>query len=87
MEWVKALQLGQLVALDTAPLIYFIEEHPTYLPIVTPFFEKIYKSKFHEKPLRFPKPLRFGSEKPQRFPKPLRFGSNSFSENLITNHV
>ena len=41
MEWVKALQLGQLVALDTAPLIYFIEEHPTYLPIVNPFFEKL----------------------------------------------
>ncbi len=41
MEWVKALQSGQIVALDTAPLIYFIEEHPTYLPIVAPFFEKL----------------------------------------------
>lgn len=45
MEWVKALQPGQLVALDTAPLIYFIEEHPTYLPIVTPFFEKLDQGK------------------------------------------
>jgi hypothetical protein len=33
MEWVEALQ-RQLIALDTAPLIYFIEEHPTYLPIL-----------------------------------------------------
>ncbi|HAI68945.1 MAG TPA: PIN domain nuclease [Gammaproteobacteria bacterium] len=44
MEWVKALQSGQIVALDTAPLIYFIEEHPTYLPIVAPFFEKLDQS-------------------------------------------
>ncbi|MDM8564217.1 PIN domain-containing protein [Candidatus Halobeggiatoa sp. HSG11] len=41
MEWVKALKQGQIVALDTAPLIYFIEEHPTYLPIVVDFFEKL----------------------------------------------
>jgi hypothetical protein len=42
MEWIEALQ-GQLIALDTAPLIYFIEEHPTYLPILDPFFEKLDK--------------------------------------------
>lgn len=30
MEWVDGLR-GQLVALDTAPLIYFIEEHPAYV--------------------------------------------------------
>ncbi|MEK8021940.1 MAG: hypothetical protein VSS75_034120 [Candidatus Parabeggiatoa sp.] len=42
MEWIKALQ-GQLIALDTAPLIYFIEEHPTYLPILDPFFENFDK--------------------------------------------
>jgi predicted nucleic acid-binding protein len=45
MEWVKALKPGQLIALDTAPLIYFIEEHPIYLPIVTPFFEKLDQGK------------------------------------------
>ncbi|MFQ6026381.1 MAG: type II toxin-antitoxin system VapC family toxin [Dehalococcoidia bacterium] len=38
MEWIVPLQ-GQLVGLDTAPIIYFIEEHPDYLPIVKPFFE------------------------------------------------
>lgn len=27
------------VALDTAPVIYFIEEHPRYLPVVRPVFE------------------------------------------------
>ncbi|HEX7379271.1 MAG TPA: PIN domain-containing protein [Pirellulales bacterium] len=37
MAWVDGLK-GQIVALDTAPLIYFIEEHPLYLPIVEPFF-------------------------------------------------
>jgi len=42
MEWVEALE-GQLIALDTAPLIYFIEEHPTYLPILDSFFEKLDK--------------------------------------------
>ena len=42
MEWIEALQ-GQIIALDTAPLIYFIEEHPTYLPILDPFFENLEK--------------------------------------------
>ncbi|MGI8772350.1 MAG: type II toxin-antitoxin system VapC family toxin [Acidobacteriaceae bacterium] len=27
------------MGLDTAPLIYFIEKHATYLPLVQPFFE------------------------------------------------
>ena len=40
MEWLKALE-GQRIALDTAPLIYFIEEHPLYLPLLDPFFEKL----------------------------------------------
>jgi hypothetical protein len=38
MEWLKALR-GTVVGLDTAPLIYFSEENPTYLPLVRPFFE------------------------------------------------
>ena len=42
MGWIDALQ-GKLVALDTAPLIYFIEEHPTYCPVVAPFFEQLDK--------------------------------------------
>lgn len=37
MDRVASLQ-GQVVGLDTAPVIYFIEEHPTYLPMVLPFF-------------------------------------------------
>ena len=36
MDWLTGVR-GQVVALDTAPLIYFIEEHPTYLPLVSPF--------------------------------------------------
>lgn len=37
MEWVAALS-GQVVGLDTAPLIYFIEENPVYLETIRPFF-------------------------------------------------
>ena len=40
MEWVEPFA-GQVVGLDTAPLIYFIEEDPTYLEVVRPFFEAI----------------------------------------------
>jgi predicted nucleic acid-binding protein len=38
MEWIDALW-GKIVGLDTAPLIYFIEENPAYLDTVCPFFE------------------------------------------------
>ena len=40
MEWIEGLR-GTIVGLDTAPLIYFIEESPTYLPFVRPFFEAV----------------------------------------------
>jgi predicted nucleic acid-binding protein len=40
MEWVRKLH-GTTVGLDTAPLIYFIERHPKYLPFVYPFFESV----------------------------------------------
>ncbi|MGD0733005.1 MAG: PIN domain-containing protein [Terracidiphilus sp.] len=38
MGWLTKLY-GTIVGLDTAPLIYFVEEHPTYLTFVDPFFE------------------------------------------------
>jgi len=41
VEWVDSLR-GQLVGLDTSPFIFFIEEHPDYLPIVLPLFQAIY---------------------------------------------
>ena len=40
MGWVDALR-GQVVGLDTMPLIYWIEEHPLYLATVLPFFEAL----------------------------------------------
>ena len=40
MEWVKRLS-GQIVGLDTARLIYFIEHHPLYYPLVEPFFAAV----------------------------------------------
>jgi predicted nucleic acid-binding protein len=40
MEWIKRLT-GQTVGLDTAPLIYFIEHHLLYYPLVEPFFAAV----------------------------------------------
>jgi predicted nucleic acid-binding protein len=37
VEWVNALE-GQVVALDTTPLIYFIEQNPSYIDAIRPFF-------------------------------------------------
>lgn len=45
MEWLAPLQ-GQVVGLDTAPLIYFIEENPTYLEMTDAFFEAIVRGEF-----------------------------------------
>ena len=45
MEWLEALR-GQVVGLDTAPIIYFAEEHPIYLGTVRPFFEAIDRGEF-----------------------------------------
>jgi|SRR5690606_15852947 len=40
MGWVDDLR-GKTVGLDTAPLIYYIEDHPTYAPLLAPFFEAV----------------------------------------------
>ncbi len=40
MEWVTNLK-GKTIGLDTAPLIYFIEEHPTYLETILNLFEAV----------------------------------------------
>lgn len=42
-----ALDLASVraVALDTAPLIYYVEEHPKYLPLVEPLIEAIDEGK------------------------------------------
>ena len=45
MEWIEALR-GATVGLDTAPLIYLIEENPIYLPVVRPFFEALDRAEF-----------------------------------------
>jgi predicted nucleic acid-binding protein len=38
--WVEPLY-GHIVGLDTAPLIYYLEAHPLYLPRVDPFFDAL----------------------------------------------
>lgn len=45
MGWVAALQ-GSVVGLDTTPLIYFIEENPSYIGLVRPFFEAPDRAEF-----------------------------------------
>ena len=37
---------GQIVALDTAPLIYFIEQHPVFHPVVRPLFQALAARQF-----------------------------------------
>ena len=45
MEWLNDLK-GQTVGLDTAPLIYFMEENPVYIDAVKLFFEAMDKEDF-----------------------------------------
>jgi len=45
MEWLRKLS-GKTVALDTAPLIYFMEEHPVFLDAVKPFFAALERGDF-----------------------------------------
>jgi len=49
MEWLKELQ-GQVVGLDTAPLIYFIEQNEAYneayLDLVRAFFHAMSQGEF-----------------------------------------
>lgn len=37
---------NQVIGIDTAPLIYFIERHPNYLPFVKPFFVALANQQF-----------------------------------------
>ncbi len=45
MGWVDRLR-GKVVGLDSAPLIYFIEENPLFLPLVDPFFNAMTRGDF-----------------------------------------
>ncbi len=45
MEWLTQLQ-GQIVGLDTAPLIYFIEKNPTYVDTMRLFFRALNQGEF-----------------------------------------
>ena len=45
MEWIKDLR-AKTIGLDTAPLIYFIEENQTYLNTVKLFFEAMDRGDF-----------------------------------------
>lgn len=45
MEWLSQLR-GQVVGLDTAPLIYFIEQNETYLERVRAFFQAMSRAEF-----------------------------------------
>jgi predicted nucleic acid-binding protein len=45
MEWLNLLK-GKVVGLDTAPLIYFIEQNPKYIPTVREFFSSLNRKEF-----------------------------------------
>ena len=45
MEWIERLR-GSTVGLDTAPVIYYIEEHPAHLARIRPFFEAAERGEF-----------------------------------------
>ncbi|MDR2945438.1 MAG: PIN domain-containing protein [Candidatus Adiutrix sp.] len=45
MNWIARLT-GKTVALDSAPLIYFMERHPTFFESVWPFFEAVGRGDF-----------------------------------------
>ncbi len=45
MEWIEALR-GSTVGLDTGPLIYYIEEHATFLAKIGPFFAAAERNEF-----------------------------------------
>ncbi len=45
MEWLNLLT-GKVVGLDTAPLIYFIEQNPKYITIVREFFSSVNRGEF-----------------------------------------
>ncbi|WP_414563334.1 MULTISPECIES: type II toxin-antitoxin system VapC family toxin [unclassified Anabaena] len=45
MEWLIGLQ-GKVIGLDTAPVIYFIEENPHYLELINASFEEILRGEF-----------------------------------------
>ena len=41
MKIEQAIAGVKLIFLDTAPVIYFIERHPTFFPLVRPIFESL----------------------------------------------
>jgi predicted nucleic acid-binding protein len=45
MEWLVQLE-RQIVGLDTAPLIYFVEENPNYIVLVDSFFTALHRGEF-----------------------------------------
>jgi predicted nucleic acid-binding protein len=45
MEWLNLLT-GKVVGLDTAPLIYFIEQNPKYISTVREFFSSLNRKEF-----------------------------------------
>ena len=45
MEWISQLQ-GQVVGLDTAPLIYFMEQNPNYIEMMRLFFRSFNRGDF-----------------------------------------
>jgi predicted nucleic acid-binding protein len=46
MSILEQLNAARQIFLDTAPVIYFVENHPNYAPIVQPLFERLDENDF-----------------------------------------
>lgn len=46
MEWIDALK-GSVVGLDTSPLIYFTETHPSYIGVLDQIFLRLRSGEFN----------------------------------------
>ena len=46
MSRLEQLTSAHQIFLDTAPVIYFVENHPNYAPIVQPLFERLDENDF-----------------------------------------
>ncbi len=91
MEWLDSL--GAVVAVDTAPFIYYIETNPSYLSVVDPFFLAFIDEQFEIVTSTvtltevLTKPLKMQNFQLVQAYKEIFSNTPSFSVLSITNHI
>ncbi|MEO0985018.1 MAG: PIN domain-containing protein [Cyanobacteria bacterium J06639_14] len=92
MEWLNQLT-QQVVGLDTAPLIYFVEENPTYLKVVEPFFTAFDQGQFRIVTSTVTllevlvQPLRIGDKRLASQYREILLGQDSLSVQLVSTEI